>query len=263
MSHDTSVQPKLGALLAGYLERQSDAQSVGIADFDGEVTPYEVGPLQPLDPKLAWDEALAVLAYYDRAGGGWQKQKAPPHWAQLVSGHESLLAVAFCVGNFPQLVRNFHQILTEPNLHDGPAGDGRPAAVDLSAYVGEAGRMRQMPGMLIALGTLRLAGQFDAGAAFIKDHEASVPADWHAAWENEKAALAWHAGRLDDARALWAALPPTAPVQFNRGMSALFAGDLAAATDNLGVAIAQLPPASAWHHLGRLYLTLAGLKGRG
>ena len=58
MSSDTSVQPNLGDLLARYLEKQADAQAAGITTFDGEVMPYEVGPLQPLDPKLAWDEAL-------------------------------------------------------------------------------------------------------------------------------------------------------------------------------------------------------------
>src|SRR5687768_8395177 len=114
MSHETPVQPKLSDLLAGYLERQADAQAAGIATFDGEVTPYEVGPVQPLDPKLAWDEALAVLPFY--VAGSAQRRKAPPHWSLLVGSHESIVAIAFSVGNFPQLMRNFHTILTQPNL---------------------------------------------------------------------------------------------------------------------------------------------------
>src|SRR5437879_6226423 len=109
MPYETSVQPRLGDLLAGYLARQADAQAAGIATFDDEVTPYEVGPVQPLDPKLAWDEALAVLPLFVK--GSAQKRKAPPHWSQLVAGHESIVAIAFSVGNFPQLMRNFHTIL--------------------------------------------------------------------------------------------------------------------------------------------------------
>ena len=62
MSHETAVQPKLNDLLTRYLEKQAEAQAVGIASYDSEVSPYEVGPVQPLDPKLAWDEALTALA---------------------------------------------------------------------------------------------------------------------------------------------------------------------------------------------------------
>src|SRR5438046_5281620 len=104
MSHETSVQPNLTDLLARYLEKQADAQALGIATFDGEVMPYEVGPVQPLDAKLAWDEALAVLAFY---GAPAQRRQAPPHWSHLVANHESIVAVAFAAGNFPQLMRNF------------------------------------------------------------------------------------------------------------------------------------------------------------
>ena len=59
---------------------------------------------------------------------------------------------------------------------------------------------------------------------------------------------------------IWDALEATAPVLFNRGMAALFTGDVVAAKQHLACAIAQLPASSAWHHLGRLYLTLADLR---
>jgi hypothetical protein len=242
----------LGDLLARYLEKQADAQGLGIAGFDGEVTPYEVGPLQPLDAKLAWDDALAALAFFGKGPVG--RRQAPPHWAQLVSGHESIVAVPLCVGNFPQLVRDFHQVLIEPKLGEIDREAGRPAAVDLSAFVAKADKPAEI---LIALGTLRLARQFDAAQAFVGTHDASIPAEWRGGWENEKAALAWHAGRCADARKMWDSLEPSAPVQFNRGMSALFAKEIAAAKQHLNAAVAQLPAASAWHHLGRLYLTLA------
>src|SRR5438309_1772027 len=114
MSHETSVHPNLTDLLAGYLQKQAEAQAVGIATFDAEVTPYEVGPVQPLDAKLAWDEALAVLPFYTSMPS--QRRQAPPHWSHLVAGHESIVAIAFCAGNFPQLMRNFHAILAQPNL---------------------------------------------------------------------------------------------------------------------------------------------------
>jgi hypothetical protein len=46
-------------------------------------------------------------------------------------------------------------------------------------------------------------------------------------------------------------------VLFNRGMAALFLGESADARAALSRAVALLPESSAWHHLARLYLTLA------
>jgi hypothetical protein len=44
-------------------------------------------------------------------------------------------------------------------------------------------------------------------------------------------------------------------------MAALFAGDSSAAKQHLTAALTKLPASSAWHHLGRLYVTLADLRG--
>lgn len=254
MSHDTPVQPKLTDLLASYLAKQAEAQAAGIATYDGEVTPYEVGPVQPLDPKLAWDESQTAV-------GAAQRQKAPPHWSALVAGHESTVAIAFCAGNFPQMMRNFHTILTETNLAKLRPEAGRPAAApELAAWIEMVARKPQFPQMLLALGVLRLAKHFAEAEAFIRTHDAAVPAEWRTAWENEKAAVAWHGGRWDEARKVWDTLEATVSVLFNRGMAALFTGDPVAAKQHLTAAVAQLPENSAWHHLGRLYLTMAQLR---
>jgi len=255
MSQGTNVQPALGDLLSGYLARQAEAQAAGIASFDNEVTPYEVGPVQPLDPKLAYDEALSAV------GAGQLRQKAPPHWSALVAGHESTAAVAFCVGNFPQLMRNFQTLLPESGLGKLRPEAGRPAvAPELASWVNEVAGKGQFPQLLLALGVLRLAKHFDAADTLVQAQDVKVPADWRAAWDNEKAALAWHAGRHAEARTMWDRLEPTVAVLFNRGMAALFAGEMASAKQHLSAAVAMLPDTSAWHHLGRLYLTMAQLR---
>jgi hypothetical protein len=90
----------------------------------------------------------------------------------------------------------------------------------------------------------------------IKTHDSSVPPAWRAAWANEKAALAWQRGRFEEARSQWQALPDSVPVLFNRGMAALFCGHPDEARAALTDAVAQLPDTGAWHHLGRLYLSM-------
>ncbi len=257
MSHETPVQPKLADLMARYLQKQAEACAVGAAAGPDEVTPYEAGPVQPIDPKLAWDEAQAVFALAEPAirPRGW---RAPPHWPALVAGHEPVVALALSAANFPQMVRNFHLILQRADLAAYRPQPGRPVpAPDLLPWAEDVAAQRQFPQTLLALGALRLAKQFDAATAFARAHDGAVPPEWRAAWENEKAALDWHAGRAEQALAAWQALEPTVPVLFNRGMAELFLGQTAAAGEHLAAAVGRLSESSAWHHLGRLYLTLA------
>jgi tetratricopeptide (TPR) repeat protein len=257
MSQETTVQPKLADLLTRYLERQSDACAAGAAASPDEVTAYEAGPVQPIDPKLAWDESLAAIVVAGPSANtrGW---KAPPCWSSLVSGHEPVVALAMCAASFPQLVRNFHMILQMTDLTLVKPHAGRPVeAPELMSWADDVADRKQFPQALVALGTLRLAKQFDAATAFARKLDAEVPTAWQTAWDNEKAALAWHAGRDGEALASWQKLEPTVPVLFNRGMAELFMGQAEAAREHLALAVAQMPETSAWHHLGRLYLALA------
>jgi tetratricopeptide (TPR) repeat protein len=157
-------------------------------------------------------------------------------------------------------MRDFRTILAQANLSDLRPTGGRPVAVEeLAPWADEVSSKKQFPEMLWALGALRLAKQFDKANQYAQANDASIPAEWRNTWENEKAALLWHQGRCDEARATWDALEATIPVLFNRGMAALFANDKTVAKQHLTAAVAKLPVSGAWHHLGRLYLTLVDL----
>lgn len=257
MSNETPVQPKLADLLSRYLDRQAGAHASGLAAFDaGEVTPYEAGPVQPIDPKPAWDEALTVLTQFQ--GGDTRPLAAPPHWAQLVANHEPVVALAWCVGNFPQLVRNFHQIIHQGNLTElRPSGGRAVNAPALTDWTQKVAAKKSFPEALLAVGALRLAKQFDEAGSLAKTLDGDVPQAWRAAWVNERAALAWHRGDAEEACRLWAGADDSLPVRFNRGMAELFMGDPKAARETLAEVVQQIPETSAWHHLARLYLTLA------
>ena len=106
---------------------------------------------------------------------------------------------------------------------------------------------------------MRLAKQFDQAEALCTVLEPNVPAEWRAAWDNEMAALAWHRGDADQAVRRWAKAEPSLPVMFNRGMANLFTGRFAEASEVFKNNIVErIPESSGWHHLARLYLTLAG-----
>jgi len=245
----------LSDLFNKYLERQVSAQAegLGFAEPGDEVLPYDSIPVQPLDPKLAWDETRGVL----KAFGGLtapQHLPVPPEWPQLVAGHEPAVALAFALGNYPQLVRNLQPLLTEGDL---TAWRPRPQrSLAGPALLDWANRQTEPFSRLLTAGVLRLAREYTR-ASEILGNGSELKGEWKALWVNEMAALAWHRGLAEEALTLWRGQPESAPVLFNMGMAALFLGKPAEARDWLRRAVAALPDSSSWHHLGQLYLALA------
>jgi tetratricopeptide (TPR) repeat protein len=243
--------PSVADLFLHTLQRQVDAHASGLgyAEPAGDAYPHDAVPVQPVDPALAWQDALAAARILSAAGEtSWA---APPEWPALVAQQEPAAALAFCLGNYPQRVRDLHPLLTrEPAaLRDGPA----PPA-HLPALLGWAGQEHAGFERLVAAAVLRLARQFDRAGQLLA-RPSGEP--WQAVHANEVAALAWDRGDAEHALALWQQAPDNACVLFNRGMAALFLGRPAPAAGDLARAAAALPERSAWHHLAQLYLALA------
>lgn len=258
----TPSQPNLQELFARYLQRHAAARADGLAPADttGEVIPHEAVSAQPVDPRVAWQDALGVLCFY-QPDAGKGSLPAPPDWPALTASPEPVVALPFCAGNFPQLVRNLQPLLQASDVTALRPSAGRPAPVSaLLDWAAQIIQKRQYPQALLALGALRLARQFDRAAELVQQARAQAPVEWQAAWANEEAALAWHRGQAEQARKLWQTQPASAPVLFNRGMAALFADKLTEARSNLQKATEQIPEDSSWHHLGRLYLALAEMR---
>ena len=240
----------ISELFTQYLKGQVSAHTQGLAvDLpDGPVVPYDAAPIQPMDPRQAWDDAIAVARHFD--GTDVKSWSAPQEWPALVAAQESAVALAFCVGNFPQMVRNLQPLLS--------GGDPAALRVNTGAVAVPSGlsewtaTAREPAQVVVAAAALRLARHFDDAERLLKR-----VTTWSPLVANERAALAWHRGQFDDAATLWGAQAPSAPVLFNRGMAALFLGNTVAAHDYLDQAVRVLPETSAWYHLGRLYLALA------
>ncbi len=179
----------------------------------------------------AWRGKVRVAAAeFFQPGVSGKECPVPPQWGTLVADQEPVIALAFSFGNYPQMVRNFHLMLQKTLPKHVVPSPGRPIAA-LVEWANQAAAKKQYPEVLLALGTLRLAKNFEAAHAFVTAQDAAIPARWHAAWSNEKAALAWHEGHGKTALALWDAVEPAAPVLFNRGMAHLFLGNTALAAN--------------------------------
>jgi hypothetical protein len=248
----------LSELLAQYVSERAVRFRGGeeAPDLGGDVLLHDAGPAQQADPRLAWEEALSALKL---AGRSAVAGLAPvPEWKALVAAQEPALDLAFCVGNFPQMVRNLNLL-----LQPGAAPPQRTRPVESAALVAwaEQAGLKPFPQPLLALGALRLAQRFDLAEALVRQRAEAVPAEWRSAWLNEQAALAWHAGRRAEAADLWLTRGDDyLPTLFNRGMAALFEGKPAEARAPLTRAVAGLPEDNSWHHLARLYLALAEMR---
>ena len=240
----TTPNLNVAELLTRYLARQTESASQGLGFADlGDATPYDSVPIQPVEPRQAWKDAIAAAP-----AATWE---VPPTWPTLVAQQEPAVAIAFCLGNYPQIVRHIHPLLSgEPVALRQETSQATPAP-ELVAWAAKA---KTDPARLLAAGVLRLARHFDRAAELLASIQDSA---WIATRDNEAAALAWHRGEGKKALSMWVALEPTPTVLFNRGMALLFLGRNADAVEPLSAAVASLPETSAWHHLASLYLTLA------
>lgn len=252
-------------LFGQYLRRQMAAQAegLGIADPDGQAVPHEAASMQPVDPQLAWEDALASIHWITSRKHERRDEsvcEVPPDWPSFVATQEPAIDLAFCIGNFPQLVRDLQPFLnggalTAPRSR-AELGDkgGRPISVP-PTLLQWASAAQGYPQLLVAAGVLRMARRFDEASKLLNmSLAAGARSHLEALRTNEEAALAWHRGNAEEALELWKAQKSSLPVLFNRGVAALFLDRPAEAKAPLRQAVAQLPETSAWHHLGHLYL---------
>ena len=261
MTRKPSTPPTLAALTAGFLSRTDDAETLtAAADALGDVQPHEVSVGYRAEPRLAWQESMEVLAAF---GVKAPVIPAPGDWGGLVARQDGVAALPFALANYPQRVRDLGTLLQTTDL-----GDLLPESVEATAVSGGLlkwgtthVRAGELPHALIAAANYRAARDFDRAAETLAALKATVGAQWQAVLANEEAALLWHRGEYAAAADVWAGLPDSVPVRFNRGMAALFLGRPAEARGHLSAAVAGLSETSAWHHLASLYLTLTEMRG--
>lgn len=252
----TSKVPSLPELFGRYLERRLREPGGAGGMEVGEVVPHEAMAHHPPEAGTAWCEAIAVVEYY-RPGAAASLGAAPVEWPEIVAAQEPAMLVPFCLGSYPQLVRNF-QLLLNP---DQAAALSRPTSgVDTPALVEDAARAirkSDYPRALVLLGCLRLARRFDTLDEMLPLAEQGIGAEWQAALANEHAATDWCRGKREKALRAWRAQGDSVPVLFNRGLAAWALGGRGEGRGSLERAVSGLPARSVWHHLGKLYVTLA------
>lgn len=255
-AQSTNSPFSLSTLLTRFMEKQSRAHESGLASAlpEGEVLPYDAGPVQVVEPKQAWVNAIFALDVNDN------DVNPCPEWGTLVAAQEPALAVAFCAGNFPQMVRNFLPMLQENALKPKPLALAQ--TLNKSAYLdwSENSTNKDWPTPLLAAAVLRLAQEFDKAEEVLEKQSGNIPENRKIHWLNERASLEWHRGNHEVAARQWQSMEPTSVVLFNRGMSNLFLGQSAQAHTALTEAVTKIPETTSWHHLAQLYLTLSAMK---
>jgi len=262
MSRNTqSVPPSLADLTLRFVNRPIDAAAIEAeAGALGEVEPHEVAVGFRADPRLAWQEGLSALEAFELKGSA-KPVAAPSEWAGIVVRHESAATQPFALASYPQRVRDLSMLLQADDLAKlKPAAEARPASPALVNWADKQIEWGAFPNALQAVAVLRAAHDYERAAQALNKLADKVPEAWRAAFANEEAALLWQQGSIEKAAAIWAELPESPVVLFNRGMAALFTNKAAEARENLRKAIEQLPENDGWHHLASLYLALAEMR---
>jgi hypothetical protein len=249
----TQPIPSLADLMVNYLHRPADAESL-LAESEalGEVIPHDASVGFRADPRQAWQEARTALGTVTAA--------SPSEWAGLVIRQEGMFALPMAAGNYPQRVRDLGILLgTEQLSRLCPTAAGVPAASPALKSWAEKLAKKGLREGLLAVGVLRSAGNLPEATALLAQLRNEHTGD-SAELSNEEAANLWHAGRTEEAAKLWAGLPGTDAVLFNRGMSELFLGNAAEAVKHLRAVVTRIPESNPWHHLAAMYLELAEMR---
>jgi len=255
------LPPSIAELTAGFLNRTEDAEVLAAAaDALGEVEPHEVSVGFRAEPRLAWKESQEVLTAFGRKATA---VPAPSDWGTLVARQEGAAALPFVLGNYPQRVRDLSTLLQTSDLSEllKASETNTPASSGLLKWGTKHIEAGDLPQALIAAANYRAAGDFELASETVSQLKGRVGEEWRAILANEEAGILWHRGQFAAAAEMWAQLPDSVPVRFNRGLAALFLGKPAEAKTHLQAAVANLPESSAWHHLASLYLTLAEMRG--
>jgi tetratricopeptide (TPR) repeat protein len=262
----TEKPANIAQLFQQFIQQRAAAWRSGTAaetvEPSSEVTPFQAAAVSLIDPRSALQEAgdAAVLLLGKDEAKAFRDLKMPPEWTMLVRNVESMVAVPFCVGNFPQLMREVTPLLAGEPLAEMIQPAGRQ--INLTELPEWGRRMvadSRFAEALFALGALRIARQFDEARELLKLVRENAPASWNDLLRNEEAALAWHQGDTEAAAKIWEQLSESdnPVVLFNRGLAALFSGKPGVASPLFTRAADELPEDSGWHHLARLYLALA------
>lgn len=253
----TPQPPSPAELLTKFLARTSEDRTAGIAETPAsEVQPYEAAFAPLVEPRTAWEEAIAAPRLLVRDSANW-KFSPPSQWTAFATSPEGKLAVAFAAGNFPQMVKDLPRLVHETDrskLRSTPRCEESSYA--LTDWAEKAFQSDEMPRKLVAIGVLRAAGHITLAGQLLGRMQSTAADEWRGALANEQAALLWETGEIQEAMRLWQSMPDSAPACFNRGMSSLFTDMAAEARPHLQQAVQLISDDNAWHHLARLYLTL-------
>ena len=245
-----TVPPSLRDLTARYLAAQAVNPAGGA---ESEVEPHEVlGGFRPTAAQT-WADAVAPLAAVGLSADGLT---CPPEWAAFAAAGGPVAVVPLAAGFFPQRVSDPSALFA--GTFSPPAADRHAGFDALRQWVAAAVGGGSAARLLVAAGVAACLGDTLTADAMLAAAEPLCVGAGRIAWENQRAAVRYVAGKAAD----WAAV--TGPVgDYNRGLAALFAGRPGDAVAPLRRAAEALPAGSGWAALAGLYATLAAARSSG
>ena len=162
----------LPGLFRQYLEKRAAAHATSLAEAGlGEVVPFESVPIQPPDPKAAWDAALEAARFY----GVPALPKVPANWPDLVAQCAPELALPFCLGNYPQLVRDLAPFVEPADLTRlRPTVSRSPRRANMVQHSDLPKPPDNPIQILFSVASFRLTKEFDQAAELLRHYRDKI-----------------------------------------------------------------------------------------
>jgi tetratricopeptide (TPR) repeat protein len=253
---DRVSPPSPHELMARHVRRNAEmGLNETILPEMGEVIPHEARLGIRVDAQQAWNAASKATECFT----GKRPKTPSADWVRLAQSVPGVMALPFAVGLFPQMVTPLDRLIDHK--------PGRPFSQDIErASTGLIERFHQkaaepdlsMNEFLLAVNCLRLVGAFEEALSLLNHRLKLLASDAECEMvQNEIATTLWFQGNFEAAQSIWLALKSTAVVEFNLGMSDLFAGRVDKGHEHLQQAMNLLEEDDPWFHLAGLYLTIA------
>ena len=246
------MQPSLNELLSRYLNDPSQ-HSGSLNNRLGMMEPYEVqGAFRP-DARQTWRDATSVMELF---GLKSETLTIAPEWDSFTDLERTLPLLPIGFGLFPQRV----SATIDWNGSLSNATTPVPGFSRLRQWLNDSISHENPKRLLIASGIAATLGDTERAVQLIQAAQPHCDAGWQPVWRNQKDAVAFLTGTASDGLFPQERSDPL--TQFNRGVLALHDDNPTMAHSEFESATSIMPETSSWHHLAKLYQSVAEMRGQ-
>ena len=238
--------PSLAELTTRFLTAKAVAP-----DFDElpEVVPHEVITSFRADSATTWVDAKAA---FHLLGTTVPSLPMPKEWASFVSQLGDATVMPLCLGAVPQRMRELKAIRPDPTANRQSISSFDVPG--MNSWIDARIKSGTPVDLLIVSSICRAMGDCDRSEQLL--NRVAGETAFSEVIANERAALAWSRGLIQEAAKIWNDMAENPVTLFNRGVCEWMLGRTGSAAALFDRAADTIPDRSGWSHLAAFYASV-------